>query len=112
MNIGIDIDDTVCFTFESYITYAIKFNCERGIANSFPLDFTHHDVKEIFSWSKREEELFEKKYHDIIILHNRPKPLAIEVIKQLKQEGHKILGLSKKMRRFFALFLLTQPSNH
>ena len=89
MNIGIDIDDTICKTGELLGAYALQFELERGFV--MPENFAfQHNVEQMFGWTQDDWLEFKDKYLDLVHLKVQPKPLAKEVIDELKNDGHTI----------------------
>ena len=94
MNIGIDIDDTISETFETLLPYAQKYTIEdlkreskvtidSNIANHFYIVYMN-------GWNEKEATDFWSKYYGEILRQLNIKKFAAEVIKKLKQQGHKI----------------------
>ena len=87
MRIGIDIDDTVTYSFEHLQPYVAEYYGitleeakERNISYStLPAE-----------WQKRETE-FGRKTYDKVILYGKAKEGAADYIAKLKEDGHEII---------------------
>lgn len=94
MNIGIDIDDTISETFETLLPYAQKYTIEdlkRKSEINMNQDFLDHFyIVKMNGWNEQEAICFWNKYYGEILREVNIKKFADEVIKKLKQEGHKI----------------------
>lgn len=93
MKIGIDIDDTICSTYEVMFNYAQYYSIDElkkkqteqerdNINNKFNAKF--------HQWTREEEENFFKKYYQKIMEKVKPKMYAKEYIEKWKEEGNEI----------------------
>ena len=96
-NIGIDIDDTITNSSEVFIKYAKQYNKEHGI--EFRIDTTQLDVSKAFGWSDDNYKEFVKTYLKEILTEAQPKEYAIDVIKRLQDEGHRIILITARHER-------------
>lgn len=94
MNIGIDIDDTISETFETLLPYAQKYTIEdlkRESKVEIDSNLSNHFyIVYMNGWNEKEAIDFWSKYYGEILREVNIKKFAAKVIKQLKQEGHKI----------------------
>lgn len=94
MNIGIDIDDTISETFETLLPYAQKYTIEdlkRESKVEMDSNLSNHFyIVYMNGWNEQEATDFWSKYYGKILRELNIKKFAAEVIKKLKQEGHKI----------------------
>lgn len=98
MRIGIDIDDTISDTYEVIFAYAQKYTInELGRTGQIQSDVaTHHlYAKSMHGWNDEEEENFWDKYYEKI-KEVKPFTLAVETIKQLKEDGHEIVLITAR----------------
>ena len=94
MNIGIDIDDTISETFETLLPYSQKYTIEDLKRESrIKMDSNlsnHFYIVYMNGWNEKEATDFWSKYYGEILRKLNIKKFTAEVIKKLKQEGHKI----------------------
>ena len=94
MNIGIDIDDTISETFETLLPYAQKYTIEdlkRESKVEMDSNLSNHFyIVYMNGWNEKEATEFWSKYYGIILRELNIKKFASEVIKKLKEEGHRI----------------------
>lgn len=100
MIIGIDIDDTITDTYACIFPYAQKYTIEDlgkkiedGNRNNC---ITHMYFEDFHKWKKEECKKFLDKYYEAILLKVKPKLFAVESIKQLKEQGHKIILITAR----------------
>lgn len=100
MNIGFDIDDTITDTFGVMFAYGQKYTIEDlgKCANLKKTSgFTNHlYCQTMHGWNKEETDNFFKKYYKSILTETEPFMFAIETIKKLKKEGHKIILITAR----------------
>lgn len=100
MIIGLDIDDTITDTFGVMFGYGQKFTIEelkRGAELVKTSGFTNHlYCQEMHGWTEEESERFFEKYYKNIINDTEPFMFAIETIRKLKEEGHKIVLITAR----------------
>lgn len=94
MNIGIDIDDTISETFETLLPYAQKYTIEDLKRESkVHMDGNlgnHFYIVYMNDWNEEEATTFWSKYYGEILRNLNIKTFASDVIKKLKEQGHKI----------------------
>lgn len=100
MIIGFDIDDTITDTFGVMFGYGQKFTIEE-LGKSAELikttGFTNHFYcQAMHGWNEAEAEKFFEKYYRNILEETEPFMFAIETIKKLKEEGHKIVLITAR----------------
>ena len=94
MNIGIDIDDTISNTAESFFKYGKKFNEERNIKHTImPKEW---DFDKAFGWDEEQAHDFLKTYLEELFIGLEPKEGAVEIINKLKEEGNKIIVITAR----------------
>ena len=93
MNIGIDIDDTICNTYETTIPY-LKNYMENKLGIHFKMDLSsmvdYYNLASRFNITREEDMAFWYDYFVKIAEEVKPKENAVEVIRKLKEEGHNI----------------------
>lgn len=94
ITIGIDVDDTISDSIESFLKYAKLYNEEKKI--KFPIDETQWDLDKAFGWSDNNYREFSKKYLKTILNEAKPKKDVVNVIKKLKNEGYKIIIITAR----------------
>ena len=93
MNIGIDIDDTICNTYEVLLPY-LKEYIEKEIGKDFNMDLSstldYYKLCARFGLSEEEDTKF--WYDNFVNIINTvvPKDNTVDIIKKLKEEGHNI----------------------
>ncbi len=97
MRIGIDIDDTVTNSSDTFIKYAIQYNKEKKITHE--IDSTTLDTKKSFGWEKENVEEFLNKYLEELLRNVDAKKESIKIINQLKQEGNEIYFITARSER-------------
>lgn len=96
MNIGIDIDNTITNTREIILDYVRKFDQENHLNTK--IDLSQYSLEESLRWDAELLHRFLKTYLADIYTHVKPKPHAIEVIKDLHQYHSIILITSRNQR--------------
>ena len=93
MNIGIDIDDTISNTYETTIPYLKKY-IETELNREFKIDLNeptdYYKLTKKFYFTEDEEWKFWEKYFVRTVEEAKPKGNVSEVIRKLKEDGHKI----------------------
>lgn len=94
MNIGIDIDDTISETFETLLPYAQKYTID-DLKRTSKIELDTNSVDHLYivhmnGWGEEEAINFWSKYYGEILSNLNIKKFASDVIKKLKDEGHKI----------------------
>ena len=99
MNIGIDIDDTISNTFETFLPYIKKF-VEQDLNRELDLNLSsrtdYYNIMEKYSLSEDEARTFWVNYYVEILENVKPKEAAVEVINILKEKGHKIFLITAR----------------
>ena len=93
MNIGIDIDDTLSNTYDISVAYGQRYNKDvlGRTCKLAPLSSkSYMYLRTILSWNEKEETEFWDRYYEELIHNVVVKNFAKDVIKRLRQEGHKI----------------------
>lgn len=83
MRIGIDIDGVMTNLEQFEMDYGIKFIQETGKGKI--TDITQYEIKKVFNWTDKEEEIFWKKYI-MEFAENKPRRFVSEIIKELRQK--------------------------
>lgn len=99
MNIGIDIDDTISNTFETFLPYMKKF-VEQDLNRKLDLNLSsrtdYYNIIEKYGISEEEARAFWVNYFVSIIENVVPKESAVEVINKIKEKGHKIFLITAR----------------
>lgn len=99
MNIGIDIDDTISNTFETFFPYMKKF-IEQDLNRKLDLNLSsrtdYYNVVEKYGISKEEARVFWKKYFVQIVENVLPKEASVEIINKIKEKGNKIVLITAR----------------
>ena len=94
MNIGIDIDDTISETYETLLPYSQKYTIEdlkRKSNISLSGDLSNHlYLVYLNGWNEQEAVDFWEKYYAEILRKVNIKKFAAEIIRRLREEGHKV----------------------
>ena len=100
MNIGIDIDDTISYTFEETYPAAKKFvenYLGRKVINEdFSTTVDYNYIENVLQISKEEMEEFWKINLADLTKKVKPKEKSIEVINKLKEEGNNIIIITAR----------------
>lgn len=101
MNIGIDIDDTICNTYETFLPYFKKY-MEEELGREYYFDLNdksdYYKLGKRFGITEKEDWNFWEKYFPLIVDEVVPKNNAVDIIKKLKEEGHKIVLITARYR--------------
>lgn len=99
MNIGIDIDDTISNTFETFLPYIQKF-VEEDLNRKLDLNLSsrtdYYNIMEKYDLSEEEARTFWVNYYVEILENVKPKESAVEVINLLKEKGHSIFLITAR----------------
>lgn len=97
MRIGIDIDDTICNTWDFVIPYLSRyFNISiDNLKNSDKIYYEACNTTPI------EYCKFSKKYYPSIALKYKIKPNVRKVLKKLKEDGHEIIFITARSNNGF-----------
>ena len=100
MNIGIDIDDTISNTFETFLPYMKKF-VEQDLNRKLDLNLSsrtdYYNIIEKYGISEEEARTFWVNYYIEILENVQPRKSAVEVINTLKEKGHKIFLITARV---------------
>ena len=100
MNIGIDIDDTISYTFEETYPAAKKFvenDLGRKVVNEdFSTTVDYNYIENVLQISQEEMEEFWRKNLADLTKKVKPKENSVEVINKLKEEGHNIIIITAR----------------
>lgn len=98
MRIGIDIDDTVTYTFEHLQPYVAEyFGITLEEAKERNISYSTLPIE----WQKQETE-FGRKVYDKVILYGKAKEGAAEFVAKLKEDGHEIVFITARTNRVYA----------
>lgn len=92
MRIGIDIDDTICNTWDFIIPYLSKY-FKISMDNLKNTDKAYYEA---CNCTFLEYCKFSKKYYSTISLKYKIKPNVRKVIKELRKEGHEIIFITAR----------------
>ena len=99
MNIGIDIDDTICNTYEVFLPYFKKY-MEEDLKREYYFDLEdktdYYKLQKRFGLTDEEDFRFWEKYFPTIIKEVVPKNNSVEIINRLKQEGNNIFLITAR----------------
>lgn len=99
MNIGIDIDDTICNTYEVFLPYFKKF-MEEELKREYQFDLEdktdYYKLQKRFGLTDDEDFTFWEKYFPTIVKEVVPKDNSVEVIKKLKEDGNNIFLITAR----------------
>lgn len=88
MRIGIDIDGVLTNVGQFSIDYLSKYCVENDIM--FDIGDSYYKIAKTFNINSADERKFWDKYLDFYAKYEKARPFASEVIKKLKDDGHKI----------------------
>ena len=99
MNFGIDIDDTISNTFETFLPYMKKF-VENDLKRELDLNLSskvdYYNVIEKYNLSETEARKFWEDYFVNIIENVIPKKSSVEVINKIKEKGNKVFLITAR----------------
>ena len=100
MNIGIDIDDTISNTFETFLPYMKKF-VEQDLNRKLDLNLSskidYYNIIEKYGISEEEARTFWVNYYVLILETVKPRKSAVEVINNIKEKGHKVFLITARL---------------
>lgn len=100
MNIGIDIDDTISNTFETFLPYMKKF-VEQDLNRKLDLNLSsrtdYYNIIEKYGLNEEEARGFWEKYYIPMLENVNPKISAVEVINTLKEKGNRIILITARV---------------
>lgn len=99
MNFGIDIDDTISNTFETFLPYMKKF-VENDLKRELDLNLSskvdYYNIVEKYNLLEDEARKFWKDYFVEIIENVVPKKSSVEVINKIKEKGNKVFLITAR----------------
>lgn len=100
MNIGIDIDDTISNTFETFLPYMKKF-VEQDLNRNLNLNLSsktdYYNIIEKYNLSQEEARVFWVNNYVSILENVKPRKSAVEIINTLKENGNKIFLITARI---------------
>lgn len=100
MNIGIDIDDTISNTFETFLPFMQKF-VEQDLSRKLNLNLSsrtdYYNIIEKYGLNEEEARGFWEKYYIPMLENVNPKISAVEVINTLKEKGNRIILITARV---------------
>lgn len=100
MNIGIDIDDTISNTFETFLPYMKKF-VEQDLNRNLNLNLSsktdYYNIIEKYNLSQEEARAFWVNNYVSILENVKPRKSAVEIINTLKENGNKIFLITARI---------------
>ena len=101
MKIGIDIDDTTVMAIEAMVKYGDIYDVEElgrsGSKGKFGLIRSRYYLRELYGWTDEEKYAFLDKYYKNVLEECYPLPNAPDVIRKLKENGHKIIFVTARL---------------
>ncbi len=94
MTIGLDFDDTISNSSDTFVEYAKKYNRENGI--NYRINIDTLDQHKAFGWSTRQQKEFSNKYLKTILENVKPNKNAVEIINKLIDDGNKIIIITAR----------------
>jgi uncharacterized HAD superfamily protein len=99
MNIGIDIDDTISNTFETFLPHIKKF-VEQDLNRKLDLNLSsrtdYYNIMEKYGLSEEEMNFFWQKYYVTMLETVKPKKSAVEIINKIKEKGNRIILITAR----------------
>lgn len=94
MRIGIDIDDTITNSSDTFVKYAKKYNNENNI--NYVIDQNTLDYQKSFGWDKKNIKEFLDQYLEEVLNNTEAKVDSIEIINKLKNNGNEIIFITSR----------------
>ena len=94
MNIGIDIDDTITNSSDTFIAYAKNYNKKKKIKHK--IDNTCLDCQKSFGWNNDNKVEFYNKYLKKVLENTEPLISAVKVIKKIRNQDNKIFFITAR----------------
>lgn len=94
MRIGIDIDDTITNSSDTFVKYAKRYNNEKCIIHE--INQNTLDPQKSFGWDKKNIDEFLKNYLEAVLNDTEAKIDSIEIINKLKNEGNEIIFITSR----------------
>ena len=85
IGIGIDIDDTLTNLFDVFVSYGFLFAYKNNI-DIKELFINGYEALDTFNFTPEQDKLFQTTYLSKILNQVKPRPLASEVINELKNQ--------------------------
>lgn len=106
MRIGIDIDDTISKSSETFIEYALLYNQDNNVDYEPNLEVL--DQEKAFGWNNQMRLDFSSKYLKEILKKSSPFENVSKVIRKLRSEGHTIVLITARTDdEVFGVYQLT-----
>ncbi len=100
MNFGIDIDDTISNTFDTFLPFMKKF-VESDLNKKLDLNLTnkidYYDLVKKYNLSNEEAQKFWEDYYITILENVVPKKSSVEVINKIKENGNKVILITARV---------------
>ena len=106
MNIGVDLDGVLFDTENWFRTYSMLYNYEhvkKAEVDREELYFSHR-----FNWTDNEVDEFFDQYLEMIELEAPVMPLAKEILKRLKEDGHKLYIITNRGSKYKVEIAVTE----
>ena len=100
MNIGIDIDDTISNTFETFLPYMEKYvkqDLKRELNLNLSSKTDYYNIVEKYGLSRKEAKSFWMQYYIPMLENVKPKQSAVEIINKLKDKGNKVILITARV---------------
>lgn len=100
MNFGIDIDDTISNTFETFLPYMKKFvECDlnRKLDLNLKSKIDYYDIIKKYNLSTQEAQKFWEDYYISILENVVPKESSVEIINKIKENGNKVILITARI---------------
>ena len=100
MNFGIDIDDTISNTFETFLPYMKKFvECDlnRKLDLNLKSKIDYYDIIKKYNLSTQEAQKFWEDYYVSILENVVPKESSVEIINKIKENGNKVILITARI---------------
>lgn len=94
MKIGIDIDGVLTNDDDYILDTATKFCLENNL-NTYVNPY-EYELRKKFLWDKEIRDKYREEYYFNYVLNCPPRRFAGEVIKKLKEDGHKIYIITSR----------------
>ncbi len=100
MNFGIDIDDTISNTFETFLPYMKKFvedDLNRTLDLNLKSKTDYYDLINKYNLSTQETQKFWEDYYVSILENVIPKKSSVEIINKIKENGNKVILITARI---------------